>query len=141
MKLVSAYAIATLVICVISLITDGIAISRGGVVPDKMDIAAVLSIIQIFWFFVSIIALCCFIGFKIPIKAPLVFSIYYLLSFAVILPLALTGVTRKDPQIVVVICMVDVFVTALIAWLNVSLLSYVRKDTERMKQAQDSWTR
>jgi len=76
MKLVSAYAVGTLLICVLSLITDGIGISRGGVIPEKTDIVVALSIVQIFWLFVSVIALICFIGFKVPIRSPLVFSVY-----------------------------------------------------------------
>jgi hypothetical protein len=140
MKLVSAYAIGTLLICVVSLITDGIGISRGGVVPEKMDIVTVLSIIQIFWFFVSVIALICFIGFKIPIRAPLVFSVYYVLSLLVMIPLVVSGIAKKDPQIVLCIFIFDVFVTALIAFLNFDLLMYVRKDAARLKNEQDSWT-
>jgi hypothetical protein len=139
MKLVSAYAIGTLLICVVSLITDGIGISRGGVVPEKMDIVTVLSIIQIFWFFISVIALICFIGFKVPIRAPLVFSVYYVLSLLVMIPLVVSGIAKKDPQIVLCIFVFDIFVTALIAFLNFSLLMYVRKDAERIKQEQDSW--
>jgi hypothetical protein len=140
MKLVSAYAIGTLVICVISLITDGIGISRGGVVPEKMDVVTVLSIIQIFWFFISVIALICFIGFKVPIRAPLLFSVYYVLSLLVMIPLVVSGIAKKDPQIVLCIFVFDVFVTALIALLNFDLLMFVRKDAERIKQEQDSWT-
>jgi hypothetical protein len=139
MKLVSAYAIGTLVICLISLITDAIGISRGGIIPEKMDIVSVLSIVQIFWVFVSVIALICFIGFKIPIRAPLVYSAYNVISLLVVIPLAISGVMKRNPQIMLDMFVFDLFVTLLIAFLNFGLWMYVRKDAARIKQEQDSW--
>jgi hypothetical protein len=56
------------------------------------------------------------------------------------IPLVVSGIAKKDPQIVLCIFIFDVFVTALIAFLNFDLLMYVRKDAARLKNEQDSWT-
>jgi hypothetical protein len=69
-----------------------------------------------------------------------VFSVYYVLSLLVMIPLVVSGIAKKDPQIVLCIFIFDVFVTALIAFLNFDLLMYVRKDAARLKKEQASWT-
>jgi hypothetical protein len=121
MKLVKLYAYGMFVVCSLAIACDCVGLARGGEVRRAFDFITLMEGLQLFWFFVSIAAFGFFISIKAPIKLPIVYSIYGLVSFVTLcIYFAVTDPTNRSVPLSIYVG--DLFVTFYLIKLAVDLL-------------------